>query len=391
MAIMKNKSIGWETIPSLVHLIKELNIKRVGYTAMIFIFFEILNFINPPLSDLYFENNAVHINLAIYNRAGTLMLFIINVIYLIGVKVFYKKITANNILTKIVYLSYWGMLFVGITPFFIRDIIVSDYTLVISAMNITLLLTLLVMMPVFSRIELIAMYTSFFVYNIIIMIICSASVQYVTFVFGLYITIFIIAFFVQHRYINMIVELNLEVRIDFLTGIMNRRGGIDKIHTVYELVKRQNVCMVVYMIDIDHFKYYNDQYGHPAGDVVLKRVAEAITKTYGRASDVICRYGGEEFLVCSVIHDTKDAVLLAEKLQDNISELKIKASDKSIYEYLTVSIGYVVYNSTSNYYRISVDELIDIADKALYEAKNTGRNKVSSKDLVGIDDIDPGY
>jgi len=391
MAKTKNKNVGWENIPSLKHLIKELNIKRIGYASIIFIFFEILNFVNPPLNDLYFENNSVHVNVALYNQVGTIMLLAINISYLIVTKVFYKKIITNNILNKIVYLSYWGMLFVGITPFFIRDIIVSNYSLVISAVNITLLLTLLVIMPIFSRIEMIVVYTSFFVYNIIIMLISNASIQYITFVFGLYVTIFIIAYFVQHRYINMIIELNLEVRIDFLTGIMNRRGGIDKIHTVYELVKRQSSCMAVYMIDIDHFKYYNDQYGHPAGDIVLKKVAEALEKTYGRASDVICRYGGEEFLVCTVIHDTNDALLLAKKLQDNISELKIKASDKSISEYLTVSIGYVVYNPTSNYYKTSVDELIDIADKALYEAKNSGRNKVSSKKLLSMDDINSDF
>ena len=382
MAHSKDNNIKWESIPSVKQLIKELNIKRITYTAIIFIFFELLNLVNQPFNDLYFEG-VTYTNIGLYHRIGTITLLAANILYLIITRVFYKKIIADNIITKVIYLSYWGIIFVGMTPFLIRDIIVSGNGIVISALNITLIMTLIVVMPIFSRIELITVFSSFLVYNIVLMIIYQAALTYSMFVVGLCISTFIIAYFVQYRYMNMIVQLNLEVRIDYLTQIMNRRGGIDKMHTVYELVKRQSGCMVTYMIDIDHFKNYNDKFGHPTGDIVLQKVAAAISKAFTRASDVICRYGGEEFLVCSVVRDSSDAEMLAKKIQENLKELKIEAANKTASDLLTVSIGYIVFTSNPGNYRtaVTVDDLIYAADQALYEAKNTGRNKVASSKI----------
>jgi|GEM_PF-1881520 diguanylate cyclase (GGDEF) domain len=379
MARLKSDNIQWESIPSVKQLMKELNIKRITYSAVIFIFFEILNLVNQPFHDLYFDG-GVYTNIGAYHRIGTIILFAGNFLYLIITRVFYKKILQNNVLTKVTYLSYWSMIVIGMTPFLIRDIIVSSDGIIISALNITLLMTLFVIMPIFSRVELIVVYSAFLVYNMSMMIMYDAVMKYSLFVIGLCVSTFIIAYFVQYRYMNMIVKLNLEVRVDYLTGIMNRRGGIDKIQTVYELVKRQNSCMAVYMIDIDYFKQYNDKYGHPEGDAVLKKVAQAITKTFGRVSDVICRYGGEEFLVCSVVNEAGDAELLAEKIQENIKELKIEAAHKAACDLLTVSIGCCVYDMKSVNHKttVTVDELIYLADKELYTAKNTGRNKVST-------------
>ena len=382
MVHSKGDSIRWESIPSLKQLIKELNIKRISYTAIIFIFFELLNLINQPFNDLYFEGST-YTNIGWYHRIGTITLFAGNILYLFITRLFYKKIIISNTVTKIIYLSYWCMIILGMTSFLIRDIIVSGNSVVISALNITLLMTLIVIMPIFSKVELIVIYSSFFIYNLFLMLIYNASMEYSLFVIGLSVSTFIIAYFVQYRYINMIVKLNLEVRIDYLTEIMNRRGGIDKIQTVYELIKRQSGCMVVYMIDIDHFKNYNDKFGHPEGDIVLKKVAKAISKTFTRASDVICRYGGEEFLVCSVVRDNNDAEMLAGKIQNNIKELKIEAANKTASDLVTVSIGYVVFNTQSGNYKttVTVDDLIYVADQALYEAKNSGRNKISSNEI----------
>ncbi|MCL2517656.1 MAG: GGDEF domain-containing protein [Oscillospiraceae bacterium] len=155
---------------------------------------------------------------------------------------------------------------------------------------------------------------------------------------------------------------------------------MDKVQTILELTKRQNTSIVLYMIDIDYFKSYNDKYGHLYGDTVLKSVAKAISTTFTRISDVVCRYGGEEFLVCSVIKNSHEAEMMANQIQKNIRNLNIDAPNKTISPYLTVSVGYVVYNAQFDDYKsdTNINTLLGIADTALYKAKNSGRNKVES-------------
>ena len=164
---------------------------------------------------------------------------------------------------------------------------------------------------------------------------------------------------------EQIKELEILSTTDALTGILNR-GEIEKelqrsLH-VYEQYKIPSCLMI---IDIDHFKAVNDTFGHKEGDRVLVKVVEIIKK-HIRQTDLVGRWGGEEFLVITHNVTAEGAVLVAEKLRHIVHEEVF-----GIVGHKTISVGISCFKEG-----LSVDEIFNRADQALYEAKNTGRNKV---------------
>lgn len=124
---------------------------------------------------------------------------------------------------------------------------------------------------------------------------------------------------------------------------------------------------VTLMVDIDHFKRVNDTYGHQAGDVVIKAVAQAMRETV-RADDIVCRFGGEEFLVFLADHEAMDALAVAERMRQAVAALDVQVSGQAIS--VTVSIG------VSDQGRMDqIEEAIRQADAALYRAKSLGRDR----------------
>jgi diguanylate cyclase (GGDEF)-like protein len=165
-------------------------------------------------------------------------------------------------------------------------------------------------------------------------------------------------------------RLALQTHIDYLTGIFNRRGLFDTILPLSFLAKRNNYSIGIMMADIDHFKKVNDTYGHQTGDRILRDVARLI-KEGVRNSDIVGRYGGEEFLVFLSPVDPKFLFSIAEKIRSTID----KESRHEIP--VTISIG-VSYGVIKDDIEKDVEELIKSADECLYRAKKTGRNKVVS-------------
>lgn len=164
-------------------------------------------------------------------------------------------------------------------------------------------------------------------------------------------------------------KLLLMTQNDALTGVHNRRFLEEKLLDEIRRSKRYNIDLSVIMLDIDFFKRINDVYGHQHGDFVLKALADNIGSNT-RKTDFLTRYGGEEF--CLILTDTNlDAAMSsAEQIRKNIEALDI--SYKGIIVNLTVSLGVAALEAGSE----DVDELLDNADTALYQAKNSGRNKV---------------
>lgn len=154
---------------------------------------------------------------------------------------------------------------------------------------------------------------------------------------------------------------------DYLTQLHNRMYLFEIGDKYYENAKRKHLSLVVAMLDIDHFKRINDRYGHHAGDVALKEVS-AILRQSVRGTDIVSRYGGEEF--CIVLSNTsiEDGLKVLEKIRVNISKIKITL--KNIEFGFTISIG------VSDKLLGSLNSMIDHADKALYQAKEEGRNRV---------------
>jgi len=158
-------------------------------------------------------------------------------------------------------------------------------------------------------------------------------------------------------------------KVDPMTGLHNRRW-LEEMYT-REMTRsnKGNFMLTAFMLDIDHFKGVNDTYGHLAGDQVLISVAQTLTRSL-RPSDMPVRYGGEEFTVFLPGTTTTNAKIIAERIRNNMENMSISLPDGTILQ-ITVSIGFSerIDNDT-------VASLIDRADKALYHAKENGRNRV---------------
>ena len=156
---------------------------------------------------------------------------------------------------------------------------------------------------------------------------------------------------------------------DFLTGLYNRKYLFETGGKIYENAKREHLSIVVAMIDIDYFKKINDRFGHQAGDDALKMLGALMQENF-RDSDIVTRYGGEEF--CIVLTNTKllHAVEVMNKLREKIENTKVESHNISFR--MTVSIG------LSDKIDGSFEQMISEADKKLYQAKNDGRNRVEA-------------
>lgn len=163
-------------------------------------------------------------------------------------------------------------------------------------------------------------------------------------------------------------KLDLISRTDELTQLPNRRDMLRTINNEVERSARTQKPFCFIFIDIDHFKNVNDTYGHACGDEVLKLVSATI-RSLLRRYDILARYGGEEFLALLPETELDGAAVVAERFRDQIEKKTVKFGDTTLK--VTITLGVSIYDS-----RLGADRSIQLADKALYEGKESGRNKV---------------
>ncbi|MFP4465628.1 MAG: diguanylate cyclase [Candidatus Goldiibacteriota bacterium] len=156
---------------------------------------------------------------------------------------------------------------------------------------------------------------------------------------------------------------------DPLTGLYNRGYLNKQLSYHFELAQRSGNPMALMMLDIDHFKKINDEFGHQCGDKVLKKLAD-IFLDKSRAINIVARYGGEEFTIIGPISDYKSSQYMAERFRVMIENEKFKCGDKTFS--ITISIGIAIWNPGIK----NEHELLKLADEALYTAKRNGRNQV---------------
>lgn len=156
--------------------------------------------------------------------------------------------------------------------------------------------------------------------------------------------------------------------LDSLTGIPNRRYAMDRIHQEWSAAERSSRRLACMLIDVDNFKRINDTYGHDVGDIVLQRVAESLKQT-ARTQDVICRIGGEEFLVVCPDTDAGAAAQCAERLRVAANSLRVGIGNVSLQ--ITISVGVAAMDSSMR----GPESMIKAADQAVYAAKQAGRNR----------------
>lgn len=159
---------------------------------------------------------------------------------------------------------------------------------------------------------------------------------------------------------------------DPLTGLGNRRLFEDTLKTEWTRARRSNQSIAVLMIDVDHFKSYNDRFGHPAGDICLCAIVRAILAMGHRSSDLLARYGGEEFIFLMPETPLPEATRIAESMRTLIGGLYDQPGS-NLHRSVTVSIGCAAFAPAPGLFP---DLLISAADEALYHAKRNGRNRV---------------
>lgn len=167
-------------------------------------------------------------------------------------------------------------------------------------------------------------------------------------------------------------ELETLSQLDSLTQIYNRRTFNELAQQQWAQAKRHQQPISALMIDVDHFKLFNDHYGHPAGDACLKKVSQAIRSCLHRSSDILGRYGGEEFIVLLPETDAKGAMRVAQAIGEALEQLQHRHDVSPTSNYVTASIGGATCLRTTGH---DLEELIKNADRALYKAKRAGRNR----------------
>ncbi|MDR2573017.1 MAG: GGDEF domain-containing protein [Desulfovibrio sp.] len=170
---------------------------------------------------------------------------------------------------------------------------------------------------------------------------------------------------------NIIDKFNRLATVDQLTGLMNRRYITEKLPNILESGRKLEKPVSLAMFDIDFFKKINDSYGHQAGDAVLAKTGGILNSFIRRASDFAARYGGEEFMLCLPDTDLGNCREIAERIRKLVEETEISIGDNMLR--ITISAGVACSSELSE---LKQEALIELADKRLYAAKNSGRNRV---------------
>lgn len=169
-------------------------------------------------------------------------------------------------------------------------------------------------------------------------------------------------------------RLALLANLDGLTGLANRRHFDERLDTEWDRARREGTPLSLLLVDVDHFKKFNDQYGHQAGDACLRSVARALIEQARRPADVAARYGGEEFALLLPNTDATGCEQVGERIRQAIHDLGILHALNLPSKKVTVSVGGATHLPASE--KAHCMSLVEAADKALYAAKESGRDRL---------------
>jgi diguanylate cyclase (GGDEF)-like protein len=168
-------------------------------------------------------------------------------------------------------------------------------------------------------------------------------------------------------------QLEYLANIDGLTQIPNRRNFDVHLQQEWGRMSREKLYLSLILVDVDCFKQYNDYYGHQIGDDCLKQVAIALKNSIKRTGDLVARYGGEEFATVLPNTDAKGALHLAEQMRLSVAKLSLPHDNSTVSSFVTISLGIASLIPGKN---ISPERIIELADRALYQAKQQGRDRI---------------
>ena len=177
----------------------------------------------------------------------------------------------------------------------------------------------------------------------------------------------------ENKLLSINQQLQILATIDSLTQLANRHAFDQFLNQEWLRMRREKAPIGIILCDVDHFKLYNDYFGHPAGDKCLQKVARAINQVVKRPADLVARYGGEEFAVILPNTDSHGVLIVAEMIRQQVENLQIEHPQSLTADCVTLSLGIACKIPCQN---SRPEELIHLADCALYEAKQKGRNQV---------------
>jgi diguanylate cyclase (GGDEF)-like protein len=173
-------------------------------------------------------------------------------------------------------------------------------------------------------------------------------------------------------------ELTVMANTDQMTGVANRRAFVRSFDDMWRRAVKEERRLAVAIADVDFFKSYNDAFGHLEGDKCLMRIADCLLKSFRRASDIVSRYGGEEFLVVFEAENEGDE-LLADRARENLQAMEIPNARTDVSPYVSISIGVCLVRPTAD---TPTHEVLRTADEALYESKRSGRNRTTVREYA---------
>ena len=182
----------------------------------------------------------------------------------------------------------------------------------------------------------------------------------------------------ENKLLKLNKKLNKLAILDSLTQLANRHRFDEFLAREWQRGKREKFSLSLILADIDYFKFYNDRFGHQAGDACLQKVAQAISKTVNRPADLVARYGGEEFAVILPQTPAHNALHLAEKIRLEVKKLNLPHPESLASNIVSLSLGVAAIIPSPRY---SIQQLLVTADQALYEAKKYGRDRAILKPI----------
>lgn len=174
----------------------------------------------------------------------------------------------------------------------------------------------------------------------------------------------------EHENLTLLRQLDQLAKQDPLTGVANRRHFNIELERALAHSQESGAPLSLILIDVDYFKRFNDHYGHQVGDMCLKEVAQALKRSVRTPSDLVARYGGEEFVLLLPNTDSEAATAVAQRLQDGLANLQLEHLASDVAPWVTVSQGIASIVSGEG-----ASQLLERADRALYRAKESGRNQ----------------
>ena len=235
---------------------------------------------------------------------------------------------------------------------------------------------MLSLLPVFRPAFSIPYFLISFAAQVCIMLSVNMPVVSIAFVFGVSVFCVLASYVKYSDYManHIAVERLAQIaEYDELTKLLNRRGMQKRADILLDYTARVKEPLTVAILDIDYFKSYNDTYGHEQGDRCLQLVAGCIAENYRRKTDIVCRYGGEEFLIVFVGENATRSAENLLHLQKSIAKMGLKSGNPAFNKFVTVSIGAVTVQTQ---FDESLHLHLKTADENLYRAKNEGRNRV---------------